>query len=94
MGNSNVAIILKKSFVKKRKILILFVYLFSITTGENGESESKEPVQVTIPENITVTEAIASAPTLFDAKNLPPVPANRQIYNWKKSEDAEEPDPC
>ncbi|CAG8481414.1 9985_t:CDS:2 [Diversispora eburnea] len=67
--------------------LIAASNLKSITTGEEGETK------VTIPENMTITEAIASTQILFDSNKLPPVPTNRHTYNWKKSTDAKEPDP-
>ncbi|RHZ49131.1 hypothetical protein Glove_529g51 [Diversispora epigaea] len=78
--------------------LIAASNLKSITTdetSEEGEKESNESTttKVTIPENMTITEAIASAQILFDADKLPPVPTSHHIYNWKKSTDAKEPDP-
>ncbi|CAG8561893.1 9159_t:CDS:2 [Acaulospora colombiana] len=68
-------------------LLIAASHLKSITSGEQGSSESTQIV--TIPENITLTEAIAFVPPLYSAEKLPPTPHFHPTYNWKKSDDAD-----
>ncbi|CAG8444578.1 12846_t:CDS:2 [Acaulospora morrowiae] len=70
--------------------LITASHLKSITAGEQESSESTQIT--TIPENITLTEAIAFVPPLYSANKLPPVPITRSTYDWKNSDDAEMPE--
>jgi hypothetical protein len=46
----------------------------------------------TIPEGLSLTEAIAFGPALYTHEKLPPIPG-RPLYKWKKSEDVVEVEP-
>lgn len=46
----------------------------------------------TIPEDLSLTEAIAFGPALYSHEKLPPTPG-RPSYKWKKSEDVVETQP-
>ncbi|CAG8445505.1 13331_t:CDS:2 [Dentiscutata erythropus] len=81
--------------------LITASHLKSITAGnqdaskESTTTETKEPTttEMVIPEKLELTEAIASSPVLYSADKLPPVPPTFHTYRWKKSEDADDPNP-
>ncbi|CAG8503992.1 4927_t:CDS:2, partial [Scutellospora calospora] len=62
-----------------------------LKSDQEGSQESI-PTEMTIPEKLDLTEAITSAPVLYSTEKLPPVPGN-SLYRWKKSEDADDPDP-
>ncbi|RIA82554.1 hypothetical protein C1645_500900 [Glomus cerebriforme] len=68
--------------------LIAVSNLKSISAGEGGSNESTQVT--TIPEDLSLTEAIAFGPALYSHEKLPPIPG-RPSYKWKKSEDAVKP---
>ncbi|CAB4379109.1 hypothetical protein RhiirA5_394379 [Rhizophagus irregularis] len=70
--------------------LIAVSNLKSISAGEGGSNESTQVT--TIPEDLSLTEAIAFGPALYSHEKLPPTPG-RPSYKWKKSEDVVETQP-
>ncbi|CAG8809750.1 18523_t:CDS:2, partial [Racocetra fulgida] len=73
--------------------LIAAPHLTSITAGDQEGSKESTPTAMTIPEKLDLIEAITSSPVLYSTEKLPPAPPGRPSYRWKKSEDADDPDP-
>ena len=74
--------------------------IYSITSGSEaamGKGDASEKVTTTqitsVPENLSLTETIASVPKLYSEDKLPPTPGKSNSYEWKLSKDAPEPDP-
>ncbi|CAG8639662.1 10845_t:CDS:2 [Funneliformis caledonium] len=68
--------------------------LIAVSNAKSIAAEgSDESTQVAnIPEDLSLTEIIASAPTFYSPEKLPPLPG-RPLYKWKNSEDSIEPYP-
>ncbi|CAG8706250.1 25220_t:CDS:2 [Cetraspora pellucida] len=64
-----------------------------ITAGDQEGSKESTPTAMTIPEKLDLIETIASSPILYSTEKLPPVPPSHLSHRWKKSEDADDPDP-
>ncbi|CAI2166691.1 17437_t:CDS:2 [Funneliformis geosporum] len=62
--------------------------LIAVSNLKSIAAEGGSTQVANIPEDLSLTEIIASAPTFYSSEKLPPLPG-RPLYNWKKSESIE-----